>query len=66
MYPHTLIEWILETTEYPDQDDNGKDGQKVAILYDIGCNICKGIERVCRVSLDFTFWIFELMDDLCG
>ncbi|KAH9814973.1 hypothetical protein DFH28DRAFT_1221503 [Melampsora americana] len=45
MYPHTLIEWILEATAYTDQDDNGKDGQKVAILYDIGCNIRKGIDR---------------------
>ncbi|KAH9814866.1 hypothetical protein DFH28DRAFT_928482 [Melampsora americana] len=35
MYPHTLMEWILEATAYPHQDANGKDGQKVAILFDI-------------------------------
>lgn len=37
----TLVKWILELTA-----DRAHGAHKIGFLYDIGCNIEKGIEKV--------------------
>ncbi|KAH9822492.1 hypothetical protein DFH28DRAFT_1049759 [Melampsora americana] len=46
IYPLTLINWILKETQgLENENEDEATGKKIAILYDIGCNIQKGIER---------------------
>lgn len=42
IYPLSLINWLLRATE----GQEGKPDGRLGVLYDIGCNIKKGIEKV--------------------
>lgn len=54
IYPLTLIDWLLKTTKEASEEIPAA-GKKLGILYDIGCNIKKGIEKVCSLSFPLYF-----------
>lgn len=49
-FPVAMIDWLIAQVEQS-QEEEEVAGWKFGILYDIGCNLEKGIKKVCSICL---------------